>query len=163
MMDKQLTGQKDGSVNEPMLCMPLYVLTKEYIKLYKDALKKINLTFTQYIVMVVLWKQKEMKVKEIGRCLFLDSGTLTPVLKKLEAKGFVLRSRSDQDARDLCISLTESGEKLLEDAQLVRENLMEEFGTKKRKSERIQELLTELIGLLSEEYEERVGKEFRVL
>ena len=94
MMDKQLTGQKDGSVNEPMLFIPLYVLTKEYIKLYKDALKKINLTFTQYIVMVVLWKQKEMKVKEIGRCLFLDSGTLTPVLKKLEAKGFVLRSRS---------------------------------------------------------------------
>ena len=113
--------------------------------------------------MVALWKQKEMKVKEIGRCLFLDSGTLTPVLKKLEAKGFVLRSRSDQDARDLCISLTESGEKLLEDALLVRENLMEKFGTRKRKSERIQELLTELIGLLSEEYEERVGREFRVL
>ena len=162
MKDKQVAERRAGSVNEPLLCIPLYVLTKEYLKLYKDALKKINLTFTQYIVMVVLWKKKEMKVKEIGRCLFLDSGTLTPVLKKLEAKGFVLRSRSDQDARDLCISLTESGEKLLEDALHVRQNLMENCGTKNGKSERIQELLTELIDLLSEEYEERVGKEFRV-
>lgn len=92
-----------------------------------------------------------------------DSWTCRTVLKKLEVKGFVLRSRRERDARDLCISLTESGNRLMEDALQMGQNLMREYSTKREKSERIQELLAGLIGLLTEEYEEKVGKDFRVL
>ena len=72
---------------ENQLCFPLYVCSKEIIKRYKPFLDKLDLTYTQYITMMVLWEKKEMNVSELGQCLYLDSGTLTPLLKKLESKG----------------------------------------------------------------------------
>jgi len=92
------------------LCFPLYACSREMIKLYKPWLDKLGLTYTQYITMMVLWEHKAMTVKALGQELFLDSGTLTPLLKKLEEKGLVTRRRSDQDERNLIVTITALGE-----------------------------------------------------
>lgn len=101
---------------ENQICFPLYACSKEIIKRYTPFLNAIDLTYTQYITMMILWDKKELNVKELGQCLYLDSGTLTPLLKKLEAKGLVVRKRSTQDERNLIVSITEDGEKLKEQA-----------------------------------------------
>lgn len=98
------------------LCFPLYACSKEIVKRYKPYLDPIDLTYTQYITMLVVWEEKEITVKALGDKLFLDSGTLTPVLKKLEQKGYVKRTRSKDDERNLIITLTAEGEKLKEQA-----------------------------------------------
>ena len=92
------------------LCFPLYACSREMIKLYKPYLDELGLTYTQYITMMVLWEHKAMTVKSLGQELYLDSGTLTPLLKKLEEKGLVTRRRSDKDERNLIVTITESGE-----------------------------------------------------
>ena len=91
------------------LCFPLYALSKEVIKQYRPYLDKINLTYTQYIAMMVIWEKEKINVKELGKRLYLDSGTLTPVLKSLEAKGFVTRYRSQEDERLLMVEITAEG------------------------------------------------------
>ena len=98
------------------LCFPLYACSREMIKEYKPYLDKLDLTYTQYITMMVLWEKKSINVKALGDQLYLDSGTLTPLLKKLEAKGLVTRKRSSEDERNLIISITEAGEALKEQA-----------------------------------------------
>lgn len=94
------------------LCFPLYAASREVIKLYKPYLDELDLTYTQYIAMMLLWEHKMLTVKELGEYLFLDSGTLTPLLKKLEAKGYINRARSTKDERNLNVTITEEGEKL---------------------------------------------------
>ena len=101
---------------ENQLCFPLYACSREIVKRYKPFLNQIDLTYTQYIAMMVLWERKSVNVKELGECLYLDSGTLTPLLKKLEAKGLVTRMRSEKDERNLVVAITEEGEKLKEKA-----------------------------------------------
>lgn len=98
------------------ICFPLYACSKEIIKRYKPFLDPIGLTYTQYIVMMVMWEQEEITVKELGEYLFLDSGTLTPLLKKLESKGYVSRLRSKEDERSLIVTITPEGKKLREQA-----------------------------------------------
>ena len=98
------------------LCFPLYACSREMIKLYKPFLDELGLTYTQYITMMVLWEHHAMTVKALGQELYLDSGTLTPLLKKLEEKGLVTRRRSEQDERNLIVTLTEKGEALREEA-----------------------------------------------
>ena len=94
------------------ICFPLYVASKEIIRKYKPFLDEINLTYTQYIAMMAMWEHKELSVKELGELLYLDSGTLTPLLKTLEKKGYIDRNRSTQDERIMQVSLTVEGEKL---------------------------------------------------
>lgn len=98
------------------LCFPLYAAAKEVISSYKPLLDKIDLTYTQYIAMMVLWEHKNMGVKELGTHLYLDSGTLTPVLKRLESKGLIRRERSKEDERAVIITITEEGEELKKEA-----------------------------------------------
>lgn len=105
------------------LCFPLYACAKEVIKIYRKPLEKIGLTYTQYIVMMVLWEFGEMKEKELGEKIYLDSGTLTPVLKKLEKSGFVRRERLKADERVVQISLTDNGSKLKEKALTIPQAL----------------------------------------
>ena len=104
---------------ENQLCFPLYAASREVIKLYKPFLDELDLTYTQYITMIILWEHGTLTVKEMGDRLFLDSGTLTPLLKKLEAKGLITRTRSQKDERNLIIGLTEKGELLHERARPV--------------------------------------------
>ena len=101
---------------ENQLCFPLYACSREVIKRYKPCLDKLDLTYTQYIAMMVLWERKSVTVKELGSFLYLDSGTLTPLLKKMEAKGLITRRRSGEDERSLIVRLTEKGEKLRDEA-----------------------------------------------
>ena len=102
----------EGLLLKNQLCFPLYACARETIKLYKPFLDELDLTYTQYIAMLVLWEKKSVTVKELGNDLFLDSGTLTPLLKKMEAKGLLLRRRSADDERSLIVSLTRQGEAL---------------------------------------------------
>ena len=106
----------DGLKLENQICFPLYACSKEIIRRYKPYLDRVNLTYTQYIAMMVLWEKHSVTVKELGQLLYLDSGTLTPVLKKLEAKGYIVRKRSTVDERSLIISVTENGEALKDQA-----------------------------------------------
>jgi len=108
---------------ENQLCFPLYACAKEVVRNYKPFLDELDLTYTQYITMMVLWDKKEMNVKEIGKCLYLDSGTLTPLLKKLESKGYIERHRSKEDERNLLIRITKEGEELKKQAQTVPERM----------------------------------------
>lgn len=91
------------------MCFPLYVCGKEITRIYKPLLEKLDLTYTQYVTMMVLWEEKSILLKDLGKKLFLDSGTLTPLLKKLEAKGYVTRQRGTKDDRDLLVTITKTG------------------------------------------------------
>ena len=101
---------------ENQLCFPLYACAREVIRQYKPFLDELALTYTQYIAMMVLWEERQIGVKELGRKLYLDSGTLTPLLKKLEAQGLITRERCAGDARRLIVALTPAGEALRERA-----------------------------------------------
>lgn len=104
---------------ENQLCFPLYAAAKEVVGKYKPYLDKIDLTYTQYITMMVLWECKSINVKELGERLFLDSGTLTPLLKRLESKDFIKRERSTEDERVVNVTITEAGMRLRERAKEV--------------------------------------------
>ncbi len=93
------------------LCFPLYAASREIIKIYHPYLSKLDLTYTQYITMMVLWEVKKISVKDLGKKLYLDSGTLTPLLKTLEKRGFITRKRSEKDERVLVVEITEEGDK----------------------------------------------------
>lgn len=108
---------------ENQLCFPLYAASREVVKRYRPYLEPLGLTYTQYIAMMVFWEQKKCSVKELGEKLYLDSGTLTPVLKSLEAKGLVHRYRSSEDERVLLVELTEEGEQLRDKALDVPEHV----------------------------------------
>ena len=98
------------------ICFPLYACAKEVVRKYKPFLDAIDLTYTQYIAMMVMWEHQELSVKEIGEYLYLDSGTLTPVLKTLEKKGYVVRERSREDERIMIAKVTQKGMELREQA-----------------------------------------------
>lgn len=107
---------------ENQMCFPLYACAKEVVRKYTPFLDEIGLTYTQYITMMILWEEGEkeespgVRVRDLGSRLFLDSGTLTPLLKKLEQKGLIERKRSEEDERSLCVRATEKGMKLREKA-----------------------------------------------
>lgn len=108
---------------ENQLCFPLYACAKEVTRRYKPFLDPLGLTYTQYITMMVLWEKKEVRVKDLGEVLYLDSGTLTPLLKRLEQKGLITRSRYQDDERALCVQITDLGETLQEKAKSVPEEM----------------------------------------
>ena len=105
------------------LCFPLYAASKEIVRHYKPFLDELDMTYTQYIAMMVLWEHKEVTVKELGQYLYLDSGTLTPLLKTMEKKGWVERKRSKEDERVLNVTITEQGNALREKAVCVPEQM----------------------------------------
>ena len=105
------------------ICFPLYVCAKEVIRRYKPFLEKLDLTYTQYITMMALWETPSLNVKELGKKLYLDSGTLTPLLKSLEKKGYVRRERSENDERVVMITLTEEGKNLRGEAVNIPANV----------------------------------------
>ena len=101
---------------ENQLCFPLYACAKEVVRRYRPMLDELGITYTQYIAMMALWEHRSMSVKDLGALLCLDSGTLTPLLKKLEEKGFVERSRDIKDERVLIVSVTDAGMELRDKA-----------------------------------------------
>lgn len=106
------TEYRDPLKLDSQLCFPLYAAAREVTGKYRPFLDEIGLTYTQYITMMVLWEHAQISSRELGRILYLDSGTLTPLLKSMEAKGLIERSRSKEDERVLMVSLTEKGKEL---------------------------------------------------
>ena len=107
-----MESKYDSLKLENQLCFPLYLCSKEIIKKYTPLLNKVNLTYTQYLVMMYFWEKKSSNVKDISKTLLIDSSTLTPLLKKLESKGYITRIRSSYDERNLDIKITNTGLKL---------------------------------------------------
>lgn len=115
--------QFDCLMLENQLCFPLYACAKEVTRKYREPLQPLGLTYTQYIVMMVLWEYGSTTAKDLGEKLYLDSGTLTPLLKRLEKQGLITRCRRDDDERMLVIDLTEEGEALKYEARKVPEQI----------------------------------------
>ena len=130
---------------ENQICFPIYACAKEITKAYKPFLDELDLTYTQYITMMVIWEHKELKVKEVGKYLYLDSNTLTPLLKRLEEKGYVTRRRSAEDERDLIVTITKQGEALKKKASSVPGKLVSCIDLEPQKAQALYALLYELL------------------
>lgn len=132
------------------LCFPLYAVSKEIVRRYTPFLNEIDLTYTQYIVMMVMWEHKNVSVKELGKKLFLDSGTLTPLLKNLEKKGFVTRERSKTDERFLVVSITDAGMELREKAVDIPMKLGSCISLDKKEALQLYTIVRKLLGQFEE-------------
>ncbi|WP_407855367.1 MarR family winged helix-turn-helix transcriptional regulator [Enterococcus hailinensis] len=134
---------------ENQLCFPMYAASKEITKHYKQLLDPLNLTYTQYLVMLVLWETDGLSVTELGKKLCLDSGTLTPVLKKLETKEFIQRIHDQADGRLLTICLTSSGQRLKEQAKTIPNQIHEFLPLSEEELLILQRLTTKFIAGIS--------------
>ncbi len=135
------------------LCFPLYACSKEVVRRYKPYLDDIDLTYTQYIAMLVLWEREQVTVKELGELLFLDSGTLTPVLKKLEKKGYLTRERSKEDERILMVTVSDQGMKLREQAVEIPQKMGCCLDLSREEVEQLYQLLYKVLGKLEDDKE----------
>lgn len=124
-MHHQIENMKDPLHLSEQVCFPVYSFAKEIINQYRPFLDEIELTYPQYLVMMVLWEFEPLTVNQIGEKLQLDSGTLTPLLKRMELKEFVSRTRSSSDERIVNISLTEKGKDLRVKAACIPTKMME--------------------------------------
>ena len=127
------------------LCFPLYAVSNMIIRKYKPLLDRLNLTYTQYIVMMVLWEKKQVNEKHLCGALCLKSNTVTPLLKKLQAKGYVNRAKDCSDGRNLIITLTEAGEALKEAALCIPETMAREFSLEPQESAELYRILYKML------------------
>ena len=133
--------QPEALLLKNQLCFPLYACARETVKKYKPYLEEIGLTYTQYITMMVLWEQRSVTAKELGQRLYLDSGTLTPLLKRMEAKGLLTRQRDPVDERSLRVTITEAGEALRDRALHIPYEMAKHVKLTKEESETLYKLL----------------------
>ncbi len=119
MEPNQKLNMEDLLKLDKQLCFSVYVLHREIMQCYRPILKNIGLTYPQYITMMTLWEKDDVTVNQVGKILQLDNGTLTPLLKRLESKGYLERKRSKEDERVVKINLTKKGLKLKEDATCI--------------------------------------------
>ena len=145
-----MAAEGDSLSLRDQLCFSLYVCSKEIVRRYKPFLSDIGLTYTQYITMMVLWEQKRIKVHELGKFLYLDSGTLSPLLKLLEKDGLVVRERNSDDERVVYVSLTKKGEKLKEKAMSVPQKICSCVNLTTEDRENLKKSLEKLLEKLSE-------------
>lgn len=141
MKDEMMNGMK----LEDQICFPLYAASREVIKRCRPQLDALGLTYTQYIVLLIIWAEKTVSVRDLGRRLFLDSGTLTPVLKTLEKNGLIIRRRSQEDERVLMITITEKGMALRENALKIPGAVTEGLGLTQEERETLYQLLYKVL------------------
>lgn len=141
------------------LCFSLYVCSKEIIKKYKPLLEPYGLTYTGYLVLLALWEKDDVNVKELGSRLYLDSGTLTPLLKKLEAAGYISKIRDVKDERNIRILLTEKGKNLKSDAVSIPKDLLTSVGFGNVKTYLLLQTLHQLMDVFTEDSDEEPLKE----
>ena len=127
------------------LCFSLYVCSKEMIKKYKPLLDPFHLTYTGYIILMALWEQDDITVKDLGKRLYLDSGTLTPMLKKLESQNYIKRVRSQSDERNVFIQLTQKGIKLKDEALQIPKSMICNMNLPREEAEELLDLLHRLM------------------
>ena len=133
---------------ENQLCFPLYACAKEVVKQYTPLLDALGITYTQYIVMLALWQYGDTNVKTLGERVFLDSGTLTPLLKKLAVQGLLARTRSSQDERNVLVHLTPAGEQMKERAREIPQQMRTCIPLDEQESMTLYHLLYKVLGQL---------------
>ncbi len=146
-----MSKEKDLLQLKNQLCFPLYICSKEVIRKYTPLLDKLDLTYTQYIVMLYFWDQEKSNVKEIGKILLLDSSTLTPLLKKLEKKGYITRVRSTLDERNLEVELTDKGKALKNKARGIPEEMKKSIGLTDEEDATLKALLLKVLRNIEKE------------
>ena len=137
---------KDPLLLENQLCFPLYAAAKEVVRCYRPFLDPLGLTYTQYIAMMALWEHKVLTINQLGKLLYLDSGTLTPMLKKMEQAGLLVRRRSETDERSVVISLTPKGEALREQAVNIPDEMAQYVKLNANDTIQLYHLLHRLLG-----------------
>ena len=127
------------------ICFPIYAVSNKIVRRYKPLLEKLDLTYTQYITMMVMWEKKRVNEKMLCECLYLKSNTITPLLKKLEEKGYITKEKDKEDERNLVITLTNKGEQLKEKAVDVPISLAKEMNLSPEKAQMLYNILYELL------------------
>ena len=144
-----MSKQEDDTPKlESQLDFPLYVVSRKVISFYQPYLKKLNLTYTQYIVLMALWENNNIPVSELGKVLFLDNGTLSPLLKKMENENYITRHRSRKDERVVIISLTEKAYAMKEECKSLPARVAEEIGIDADTFQQLHDLLYDVIAAL---------------
>lgn len=136
---------------ENQICFPLYAASRLVTKLYQPILSKWDITYPQYLVFLLLWEKDKRSVSDICNCLFLESSTLTPLLKRLESKEYILRSRSIEDERSVIIQLTKKGKALRKEAKKIPQEILQSVSSKAIKKSDILHLkatLTEITKII---------------
>lgn len=136
---------------ENQLCFPLYACSKEIVRRYRPFLDALDLTYTQYITMMAMWEYGSMSVKKLGSMLYLDSGTLTPLLKKLEDKDYITRRRDPEDDRVVIVSVTEEGLALRDRALSVPESMASCIRLPAEDAVELQKALAKLMDILQKQ------------
>jgi transcriptional regulator, MarR family len=130
------------------LCFPLYVIAKEITGMYRPFLEELDITYSQYLVMMVLWENERLTVNQIGEKLYLDSGTLTPLLKRLEAKSYIIRHRKKEDERVVEVFLTEDGNLLQKKACAIPQKMQEKLNLSEDEFEVLKDTVTKLMQII---------------
>ncbi|MGX0403355.1 MarR family winged helix-turn-helix transcriptional regulator [Staphylococcus epidermidis] len=145
----------ENSYLSKQLCFLFYVSSKEIIKKYTDYLKEYGLTYTGYIVLMAIEDDEKLNIKKLGERVFLDSGTLTPLLKKLEKKNYVIRTREEHDERNLQISLTERGKDIQNVLSDISQSVFNEFNITQKET---QNLVEDLQNFVTKNFDKTVEK-----
>ncbi|EQA72277.1 MarR family winged helix-turn-helix transcriptional regulator [Leptospira noguchii] len=138
---------------ENQICFPLYACSRALTAVYRPILEELGITYPQYLVLLILWKEDGCSIKEIGKKLYLDSGTLTPLLKRLEDSEFIMRKRSEEDERSVKIYLSIKGKKLRDKATCVPSKMIESLEVDKKSLIDLKKDLDRLLLMLSEKLE----------
>ena len=133
------------------LCFPIYACAREIQKAYTPFLEELDITYTQYITMMVMWEHKNISVKELGKILYLDSGTLTPVIKNLEKKGLVTKHRDPQDERVVIVSITDAGMAMKNKAKEIPGKIFCAYNLPKEEGAQLYQLMYKLLGLITKD------------
>ncbi|WP_066371446.1 MarR family winged helix-turn-helix transcriptional regulator [Neobacillus fumarioli] len=135
---------------ENQICFKIYSAEREITKLYRNLLEELDVTYPQYLVLLVLWEEKSMTVKELGQKLFLDSGTLSPMLKRMEGNNLIERRRSLEDERMVIISLTKKGEDLKVKAQCIPSKLLENLSIDMKELKNLNQILSTILAKIQQ-------------
>ena len=135
---------------ENQICFKIYSAEREITKLYRNLLEELDVTYPQYLVLLVLWEEKSATVKELGQKLFLDSGTLSPMLKRMEGNNLIERRRSLEDERTVIISLTKKGEELKEKAQCIPSKLLENLSLDMKELKNLNQTLSTILNRIQQ-------------
>ena len=149
-----MAAKQDNLLLEKQICFQFYAASKAITNLYRPLLQPLDLTYPQYLVMLVLWEEKQVNVKHLGSRLMLDSGTLTPLLKKLQAKKLITRQRSSTDERQLAIALTGEGTQLREKAASIPYQLICSLGLQDRPVEELKNMFNQIFAPLKSIFNE---------
>ncbi|MDX8567561.1 MarR family transcriptional regulator [Elizabethkingia sp. HX XZB] len=132
------------------ICFPVYALSREIVGRYRPLLDQLDITYPQYLVLLVLWEHQEQSVSQLGEKLYLDSGTLTPLLKRLEQKNLVIRSRSKEDERIVKIKLTPEGQSLQKKAASIPKQLFEDMKVPEEELKQLKTTIEKILTTLNQ-------------